>query len=111
MEEEWFLLLPEEWDNRIAVRRSTAGDEQITTFSYTRQGEYVDFLHIYTITGSNRESRASLSGRFILMRQAGSVIYAASFTEEGKSWHYNIDEEELRARFRVIPAEWSAGDQ
>ena len=110
VEEEWFLLLPEAWDNRIVVSTASAagGEERITTFGYSRQGTYVDFLRIYTITGANRESRASLSGRFILVRQAGSVIYAASFTEEGRAWYYNIAEEELRARFRVIPAEWSA---
>ncbi len=107
-EEDWFLFLPEEWDGRIRIRRSGAGDERATVFSFQRQGTFVDFLTIYTLTGANRESRAVRGGRFILLRQGGSTIYAAAFTEEAASWAHTIDEEALRSRFRVIQREWGS---
>ena len=111
VEQGWYVFLPQEWDNRISVRRSGSEDEQVTTFGYTRNGLFVELISIYALTGSDRESQATRSDRFILLRQPSNVIYAASITEEGKNWSYAIDEEELRASFRVIPAEWDAGDQ
>ena len=109
-DEDWFLLLPEKWDNCITVRRSGGGTDRVTTFSYLHQDSPVDFLQIYTLTGSDRESRATRGGRFVLKRQSGNVVYAAAFTEAAE-WRHSIDEEELRSRFRIIPAEWSAGNQ
>ena len=107
LEEEWFLLLPEEWDDRIMVSRSGGSEERATTFRCLRQNQWTDFLTIYTITGSSRESRAARGDRFILVRQGGGTIYAASFPEEGRPWIYGLNEEELRQRFRIIPGEWS----
>ena len=107
LEEAWFLLMPEEWDDRIMVTRSGGGGERVTTFRCLRQNQWTDFLSIYTITGSSRESQAARGGRFILVRQGGGTIYAASFPEEGRPWIYGLDEEELRQRFRLILGEWS----
>ena len=82
-------------------------EERVTTFRCLRQNQWTDFLSIYTITGSSRESQAARGGRFILVRQGGGTIYAASFPEEGRPWIYGLDEEELRQRFRLILGEWS----
>ena len=111
LEQGWYLFLPQEWDNRISVRRSSQEGGQVTSFGYMDEDSFVEVLNIYAFTGSDRESQASRSDRIILVRQPGSVIYAASITEEGAAWKYAIDEEELRASFRVIPAEWGAGNQ
>ena len=95
----------------VVHQRLTAdGTDRVTTFSYLHQDSPVDFLQIYTLTDSDREIRATRGGRFVLKRQSGNVVYAAAFTEAAE-WRHSIDEEELRSRFRIIPAEWSAGNQ
>ena len=108
--EGWYLMLPESWDGKLAVRQVIGVDERGTIFS-CRSGngeEPLDFLGIYTITGSSREYKAVRNSRFVLKRQA-STIYAAVFFEDGADWEQTIDQEELNQRFRLIAREWTAG--
>ena len=108
--EGWYLMLPETWDGKLAVRQVIGVDERGTIFS-CRSGngeEPLDFLGIYTITGSSREYKAVRNSRFVLKRQA-STIYAAVFFEDGADWEQTIDQEELNQRFRLIAREWTAG--
>ena len=108
--EGWYLMLPEDWEDRIAVRQVTGADERGTLFSvYDRDaGDYVDMLGIYTITGSSREYNAVRNDRFVLKRQA-DTIYSAVFYPGNEQWEYAIDQEELNQRFRLIIREWDFG--
>lgn len=107
----WYLVLPEDWDRRIAVRQEYDSDERGIVFSVIGQdGEsFQDFLGIYTITGSSREYKATRNGRFVLQRGV-DTIYAAAFLEGNETWQYAIDQEELNQRFRLIVREWDPGE-
>ena len=107
----WYLLLPESWDRRIAVRQVYSTDERGLIFSILGQDDesFQDFLGIYTITGSSREYKATRNNRFVLKRQV-DTIYAAAFLNGNEDWQYAIDQEELNQRFRLIIREWDSGE-
>ncbi|NCE65427.1 hypothetical protein D1159_12785 [Pseudoflavonifractor sp. 524-17] len=112
----WYLILPDEWEGKISLSRRDAagGGERAVVFSYwdkERQAEPVPFLTIYRLTGSNRESRVLLPGRFRLAdsgEDMPSTIYAACFEEGG--WDCGLTEETLREHFQVIRADWGSSD-
>lgn len=112
----WYLELPEEWLGKITLSRSdtAGGGERAVIFSYWEEEsgeEPIPFLTIYRLAGSNRVSRAGLPGRFRLAdsgEENPSILYAARFEEHG--WDYGLDEEELRAKFHVIRADWGSFD-
>jgi hypothetical protein len=60
-------------------------------------------MAIYTLTGENRESRANLTGRFLIRRQTG-VIYAAELLEGAEL--YAMDQALLRNSFNMTVNEW-----
>ena len=66
-------------------------------------------ITLNTVTGSGRETRAVRNGRFILVRKA-ETIYAAELLEANAGWAYGMTEDEVRAAFSLITAEWTAGD-
>ena len=105
--EGWYVVLPDAWDGKIAVRQSSALDERGTVFSmFDRDADdYVDIMGIYTITGSSREYKAVRNDRFVLKRQADTV-YSAVFFPGNEQWKHAIDQEELNQRFRLIVKEW-----
>ena len=108
--EGWYLVLPDDWENKIAVRQTYSSEEKETVFSYQADdGTFVDVLGIYTLTGNNRETKATRNDRFILKWQV-STIYSAAFFEGNDGWRHGIDQEELSQRFRLIVKEWTAGE-
>ena len=109
--EGWYLVLPEAWDEQIAVRQVSGPDERGVVFSAVSSDGWTfqDFLGIYTITGSSREYKAARNGRFVLKREV-DTIYAAAFLEGNEGWQYAIDQEELNQRFRLIIREWDPGE-
>lgn len=110
VEDGWFLRLPETWVDRIWVSRSTMTDESTVTFSiWNSDGTTEPFLRITAITGSNRETRAVRSGRFVLSRQS-EVIYTGELLEAGQTWQYGMTADEVRESFSVIATEWTTGD-
>jgi len=106
--EGWYLVLPEAWEEEIAVRRTSAVDEQGIVFSvYDSAAEtYVDTVGIFSITGSSREHKAVRNGRFLLKRQV-DTIYSGVFYPGNESWSAAISQEELNQRFRLIVREWA----
>ena len=80
---------------------------------YKRQilgsGEMEPFLRITAITGSDQESRAVRSGRFLLGRQS-EAIYTGELLEGNTGWKYGVTADEVRAAFTLIASEWSTGD-
>lgn len=108
----WYLLIPEEWDGHFAlVQDNTNASEHATTI-YSLRGSRIGapMLTIHTFTGENREAQASRGGRTILRRQPNAV-YAVSYSPEYKDWRYAISEEELVKRFNAVTTQWSTGEE
>ena len=108
----WYLEVPDNWISRIVATRSQMGTgESAVTFAIrgVTEAEDEDFLRICTITGDNREVKASRNGRFVIGRM-GETIYAAELLEANSRWSGGISEEELRSCFKLITTEWRAGD-
>ena len=106
----WYLVLPEDWGDRITVRRADGGPgERTLVFSYyAGGGDPVDFLRIHTISGENRDERSKLAGRFIL-KYSGETVYAATVTEEAADLPLTISQEEISAGFHIIYSDWKTG--
>ena len=108
--EGWYLLLPDQWSEQIAVRQELDSDERATIFSArASDGSYQDVMAIYTITGNSREYKATRDGRFVLKREVGT-IYSGEFFDYNDSWRHAISQEELNQSFRLIAKEWAVGD-
>ena len=111
----WYFILPETLGNNLTLARSDlpGGGERAVTFSYWEGDEAVEpkpFLTIYKLTGTNRVSRASLPGRFVLFPAEGlagandaNTIYAAEFRD---GWDCGLTEDEVRERFAIIKTDW-----
>ncbi len=111
VENGWYLQLPAAWEGQILVSRSTTPDESTVTFSIRGSGreEDRDFLKITTLTGTGRESRAVRGSRFSLSRRQ-ETIYVAELLEPNSTWEFGVTEDEVRAAFSLIAAEWVTGD-
>ena len=106
----WYLVLPEEWDDQIAVRQVSTSEERAVIISAKQSdGSYADAVGIYTLTGNNREYRATMNGRFAMKRQV-SVTYAGAFFEGNNGWRYAITQDDLNERFRLVVKEWAPGN-
>lgn len=105
----WYLMLPTEWLDKITVARndilSNRGERSVV-FYYTgnEEQEPYPFLTIYRLTGSNRQARAKLPGRFVL-RTDSTNTYAAMFSP--CEWDCGVKQEELTQRFNLITTAWS----
>ncbi len=104
-EDGWYLILPDAWENKIALSRAdkSSSGERAVVFSYWDGGEFSQpekFLTIYKLTGLNRTTRSKLPGRFILHTES-DTIYAAEFAE-GAGWDCGLTEETLPDLFRLI---------
>ncbi len=110
----WYLILPDHWLGKITLSRNDAagGGERAVVFSYwegDNNVEPIPFLTIYRLSGSNRETRAKLPGRFLLGNSGEdepSVLYCAKF--EDNSWDCGLDQESLKDYFQVIRADWDS---
>ena len=111
MEDGWYLQLPSHWNDRIQTERTSASGEVTITFYIQsadgRRGK--PFLRIATLTGSNREVKATRGNRFLLSRQK-SAVYTAELLDANDTWEYGVSADDIRAAFSLISAEWTAGD-
>lgn len=108
-EDGWYLILPEEWEDKIALSRAdrSASGERGVAFSYRsgRSGGNLErFLTIYKLTGPNRTARSKMGSRFVL-RTETDAIYAAEFATDTK-WDCGVDQEGLTELFRLIAPRW-----
>ncbi len=104
----WYLIIPEEWEDRITISRDDSVSGQRTVMFSLWNGVDVEptpFLAIYRLTGTNRFTRAELTGRFELGGDS-TTIYAASFFEGG--WDCGLTEVELIQNFRRIISSWDS---
>ncbi len=100
----WYLILPK-LGGTLTMTRSDVpgGGERSVTFYYWEGDEAVEpksFLTIYRLSGTDRLSRASSDGRFLLDSGAGEVVYAAQFRDGwGGLWA------DRRRGQRAVPAD------
>ena len=105
----WYLMLHNNWIGRITVTRNDSlsnRGERSVVFCYLGDeegSEPIPFLTIYRLTGSNRQARAKMPGRFVL-RNDSTTTYAAMFSG---AWDCDVDQEELIQRFNLITTAWS----
>ncbi|MDR0861905.1 MAG: VCBS repeat-containing protein [Oscillospiraceae bacterium] len=106
----WYLVLPESWRGRIAVRREdTVAGERVIVFSYVSgSAPQEDFMRIFTLTGENREERGTIAGRFVLLSE-GDTLYAAELSQNLQI-PLQITETAVRERFSRLYADWVTGN-
>lgn len=112
--DEWYLILPDDWKNHITVRREDkVSGERTLIFSYVTVSDItgeklwpVDYLKIYTLSGDNKDDRAKLEGRFMLLPH-GDKIYAAEILT--KSVDITVDKEEITDNFNLLYSDWATG--
>ena len=106
----WFYVLPNEWRDKVSVRREGAvsGERAIVISSVDGEtGNLTDLLTIYTLTDENRADRATLDGRFILIN-SGTVVYAAKINSDGGAVE-TLAVQDIISRFHLICSEWNSG--
>ena len=109
----WYLKLADEWVGHLLISASEtnrgATVERAITFYY--QENLTDtpqpFLVIYKNTGTNRESRANMGERFLLVSES-EATYAAELIPGGEGWNSGLESKDVYERFRLIVTEWSA---
>ena len=109
--DEWFLILPFDWRDKVSVRREdTVSGVRTVVFSYIEgeNGPYRDFLKVHKLTGDMAEERASQPGRIMLMSE-GVAIYAFELLEPPNSFGLTFDEALIKSNFRLIYSDWLAG--
>lgn len=104
----WYFVLPDDWKDCITIsRRDVLIGERAVVFSYWTGDQNTppqDFLTVYELTGINRESRATMKGRFILCQES-DTIYCAEFTSG--SWQCGLSNADVVSRFSLIEPDWA----
>lgn len=95
----WYLTLPEEWQGRVSALENQS-DAQESQVIFKVDGKAT--AAVYTITGENRENRASRGNRIVLRRRTDTV-YAGEVAEGTE-----FTAEQLRSGFRLIVSSWTS---
>lgn len=108
----WYLLIPEAWDGLFTVVQDNSDAAEHATTFYSLAGRSPDkaLFTVYTLTGDNRETQATVGDRTILRRQYSSV-YVLEKGPHFDNWRYAIELNELVGRFNVITVQWSTGEE
>lgn len=106
--DDWYLILPSEWDGQIAVERDDGqnhrGERAVVFYHQEEDGTFARFMTIYSLTGTNRDARAKLGSRQLLL-STSSVAYAVEFASGG--WDCGLNADQVRERFHLITTEWA----
>lgn len=99
----WYFMLPQRWWDRVtaSVQETVSGENQVVL-----SVDGTPTLAIYTLTGENREARATTGERFLIRRQTG-IVYAAELLEGADLYGMNV--ELLRSSFSMTENEWLPG--
>ena len=111
--DEWFLILPFDWREKVSVRREDAvPGERTIIFSYFAdpEGPHEDFLKIYKLSGENAEERASVGERSLLMTE-GASTYAFELVAPPNSFGLTFNETLIAENFRLLYSDWLAGSE
>lgn len=107
----WYLLIPEQWDGHFTVRQSNTSASMHATTFYSVRGRNMEeeLLTIYTFSGTDREVQAAKSGRSILRRLADRV-YAVSYSKSYSQWRYAVEPQVVEESFKAIINRWSMSE-
>ncbi len=97
----WYFTIPKEWGEEITTTTVESGFNENQVIIQLN-GEPV--LAIYSITGENRENRATRGNRIVIKRQVAN-IYAGELLEGSDQW--GLDADMLRSHFNLIMESWT----
>ena len=106
----WYLAVPDSWVGQVTISRddsrSSQGERAVvfSRWNGSQRNQPQEFLRIYRLEGENREHRAQLGSRFILLRSS-RLIYAAEFSDIG--WDSGLSRDDLGSHFALSRTEWS----
>ena len=106
----WYLILPEEWENRVTMSRARKYTDQMDTSFYyydPATETWVEFMVISKMTGDNREYRAGRGGNAVINLQSDAV-YTVRYPEE-TVWREAMDVDKIKSNFGLILSDWSSG--
>ena len=106
--DEWFLILPRDWREKVSVRRedSVPGERTIIfSFFANPLGPHEDFLKIFKLSGENAVERAN-AGQRTLLRTEGTSAYAYEITAPPDSFGLTFNDAIIRENFRLLYSEW-----
>ncbi|MCL2221726.1 MAG: VCBS repeat-containing protein [Oscillospiraceae bacterium] len=109
--DEWFLILPFDWREKVSVRREDAiPGERTIIFSYfeAEEGPHQDFLKIFKLSGANAEERAERDNRQLIMLD-GATAYAFELLTQPNSFGITFYDDMIRDNFRLIYSYWITG--
>jgi hypothetical protein len=109
--DEWFLILPVDWQENISVRREDSiPGERTIIFSYydSTTGDHEDFLKVFRLSGENAIERAATGNRELLTT-AGASTYAFEIVAPPNSFGLTFNDAVIRENFRLIYSDWLAG--
>ena len=109
--DEWFLILPFDWREKVSVRREdSVPGERTIIFSYITdiEGSHDDFLKIMKLSGENADERARAENRTHLMTE-GASAYAFELLEPPNSFGLTFNESIIKENFRLIYSDWLTG--
>jgi len=109
--DEWFLILPDNWREKVSVRREDAvPGERTIIFSYFADpdGLHEDFLKIYKLSGDNAEERATANNRVLLLSE-GASVFAFELIAPPDSFGLTFNTSVIKDSFRLIYSDWLTG--
>jgi len=109
--DEWFLILPFDWREKVSVRREdSVPGERTIIFSYFANpaGPHEDFLKIYKLSGEHAVERATAGNRELL-RTEGASSYAFEIIAPPDSFGLTFNETVIKENFRLIYSDWLTG--
>lgn len=107
----WYLILPDDWKENITVRRQdTVYGERAIVFSRAlgEDKPVEDFLVIYSLSGENREERAVIDERFVIVAEE-ETIYAAEILVPLTDFELTINRQLIISNFYIIYSDWITG--
>lgn len=111
-DDSWYLKIPESWIGRITVRDQIvlSSERAVVVSLAEKDGGARDFLVIYTVTGDNREERASSGRRFILRHEEDRIYAAAILPAADGDFPIDVDRDTVREGFNILYSEWVTGE-
>ncbi len=107
--DKWYLVLPDDWKDRVTVRRDdTVSGERTIIFSWLPDGDepQADFLKIYALSGDNRVDRARAGNRNPM---AVNADYNYAYEILGAADEQTISASVVTDGFKLIYTDWNTG--
>ena len=99
----WYFELPAGWTAGLTIRRAddVPGERAVILSQLGTDGKINDMVVIYTITGENRNERARMDDRILLLEE-GSTVFAAQILDD------RISPSLIADHFHRLYSDWSA---